>query len=454
MRRVASLRVVVVATVVVLAAGGAAGALDVTPAGADVNPGATGVNPADVAPATATASADGDVLVVGGDGGYETIQAAVDDATQGDRVVVRPGTYHESVTVDVSVTLVAPAGATLDGDPLEEGVPAIDVVGGAAPTVAGLTVVGYDLGVDARGSTGDWTLRNVTVTGARLSGTDVGRAVDASHSGGDWTVTDSTFRTNGVAVDAGRSTGDWTVANTTFRNNDFGVDASHAEGHWRVADSTFVGHRDGVRAWYAAGDWEVAGSTFRKNRHGIYAGQSSGAWVVRDTVFRNSTYDGLDAKVSSGNWLVEDSVFRDNEFGLSAEGGNGSWRVRDTIFVGSNKTAVWAYGAVVEGDARGNWWGSPEGQDADDCYGNVDCSDHLTEIPLDSPAYREAPDDDPWNRTPVEYIETPTDDPTEVGGDDGGLDVVETVTTAIALGGVPLLLVYVVLRMFRRSDTL
>ena len=49
-----------------------------------------------------TEPVEGAVLYVGGSSTYATIQDAVDDASSGDRIVIAPGQYTESITVGVS----------------------------------------------------------------------------------------------------------------------------------------------------------------------------------------------------------------------------------------------------------------------------------------------------------------------------------------------------------------
>lgn len=67
------------------------------------------VNPAPT-PAANTVCADANACE------YQTIQAAVDDASAGDTITVKSGTYNETVTINKALTLKAESGVTLKGD--------------------------------------------------------------------------------------------------------------------------------------------------------------------------------------------------------------------------------------------------------------------------------------------------------------------------------------------------
>lgn len=128
-----------------------------------------------------------------GDGDYATIQTGLDNASDGDRLEVRPGVYRESLTVDSDVTLVAPQGATLSatGSSVEESVAGIELTDGAAPTIDGLTVSNFDVGIDATDAGGDWVVRNATIEQSTVE------SVSALRTSGAWEIHQSSLLDNG-----------------------------------------------------------------------------------------------------------------------------------------------------------------------------------------------------------------------------------------------------------------
>ncbi|MEZ3144897.1 hypothetical protein [Halobaculum sp. MBLA0143] len=258
-------------------------------------------------------------IVVDADGGgeYTNVTAAVRAAGPGDTVRVTPGTYTGPVRIDESITLVAPQGAVLDGRD-GEGNAGVVVVGDAAPTVRGFTLVGYTVGVEAYATTGDWTVRNVTIA-------DSGR----------------------VGVYAARSTGDWTVAETTVSGTDgVAVGAFAARGDWQLERVTITGTEGvGINARASAGDWTVASTEI----NGTTAGSTLSTSWAGTAVYAAGT---------RGKWVVDGSAFADN----AAPVVNGT-------------------GAAPSGDATKNYWSSAasNGSGAADgtCVGAVDCGSTL-----------------------------------------------------------------------------
>lgn len=335
-----------------------------------------GAHPVDrpATPAVPTTHAANDVLVVDDDGGadYATVQAAVDAASPGDTVLVRPGTYRERVTVAVDVALVAPRGATLDGSRFDDTPVAIDVHGNATVVVDGFTIRGYAVGVEAEyRSTADWVVRNTTITGAW-------KGILAVSTAGDWRVRNVTVEdATGNGVDATYATGDWVVRDTVVRNltEGTGVDATGTTGAWTLYDVTVADvELAGVLAYTATGDWRIADSTIRGTAVGVAALETSGDWAIRGSTIADSAYQGLDVVQPP----LQEGV------GLQAEDTSGAWTVHSTRFVGNEEGAVVASGADPAGDARENWWGDAAGPDGDDCTGAVDCGDPLAEWPPES----------------------------------------------------------------------
>jgi len=215
----------------------------------------------------------------GSDGDYSSIDSAVENASAGATVEVRPGTYNETVDVTKSITLVAPEGAILDGRvspdrtlpvaPNRSGA-AIEIGDDASPTIEGFTVRNYDAAaIYAFGTTEDWTLRNVTIHDATIgvgaSGSDGAWRLDgvrirnvtspiyADGTTGAFAIRDTVLRSNRIALVTTNATGDWTLHNATIRNtNGTAVYAVDTTGRWSIHESTLADNDRGINATGAA----------------------------------------------------------------------------------------------------------------------------------------------------------------------------------------------------------
>ena len=346
--------------------------------------------------AAAVRTADRPVsLVVGEDA--PTVDAAVAAAPPNTTVVVPEGVYHETVTVNESVT-IAGEGARISGD----GNGSVVTVRAADVAIRGLRIDGV----------GNRTRDPETAGGSR---DDEDQAWDAyiqsGYGGGDagirainapgLVVDDVAIETNasGVLLREGSHAvvRDLRVdGSDTWQDGFMGL--TGMESRVTVTDSRFEGGRDGIYLHRADGSI-VRNSTFTNNRYGIHL-MYTGDALIADNTARNELFAGVtvmtrpagnaivgnDVRNSSAgiqssgtrtyiayNTLVdnelgfstsargslyEHNVVADNELGARATTIVPSSRVVANDFVGNDDHAAAGAGALrvwADGD-RGNYW--------------------------------------------------------------------------------------------------
>jgi pectinesterase len=293
------------------------------------------------------AQSESDTLVVdkSDSDAYDSIQAAVNDAGDGDRIEVQPGTYEESLRLTENVTIVAPEGATLANGSSAANPVGVSISEDASPTLSGLTLTGWRWGIGAWRGDGDWTLRNSRIEGGET-------AVGAGDTTGAWTVRNSVVtNSSDDGVDAYSSTGAWTIRNSVVANSsDDGIDAAEANGTWTVRDTTIRGSEDGhgIAGYDTTGEWRVTNVTISDVVRGISVDGSVGDWTVERTTVRDS-YVGLDTYETTGNWTARDIVVEGSEHGINAYNTSGDWVIRNATVLGSNSNGILA------GNSAGDW---------------------------------------------------------------------------------------------------
>jgi hypothetical protein len=210
----------------------------------DVEPVVTDA-PATDAPATTPSGGDDDP---GGDGvrevpgEYDTIQAAVEAAVEGDIVLIAPGTYHEAVDVltpNLTIRGLDRDGVVLDGQlELDNG---IRVLGANGVAVENLTATNYtsngvfftsvqgyrasyistyrtgDYGIYAFDSVGG-LIEHAHTIGSKDAGVYIGQCYPC-----DAVITDVVSEHNGLGYSGTNSGGNLLIVDSVFRNNRAGI---------------------------------------------------------------------------------------------------------------------------------------------------------------------------------------------------------------------------------------
>jgi hypothetical protein len=243
--------------------------------------------------------------------GYDSIQAAVDNASAGDTIRITSGTYDERLTVDTSnLTILGGDGAKLTGG-----------------------------GTGIRISADNTTIQNIAIENDRF-GVVVNTAAVTNLTLEEVTVSGSD---NGLRVGAAASVDGLRVVDSTFDSNEIGVYLAHPQpDDGDVTDVTFEE------------------TTFRNNTEkALYAETLSNATF--DTVRVVGGQDGFDINLKAGNYTdltVTDSVFDslDSEALKFKEydgtggnfGGGPNYVLGDVtvnnVTVADSYAAIWAYG--------------------------------------------------------------------------------------------------------------
>jgi Ca2+-binding RTX toxin-like protein len=178
-------------------------------------------------------------------GTYGTIQEAIDDASDGDKIVVSAGIYTENLTIDKDVTILGPnAGTAGDGTRGAEAV----IDGQITVTAAGVTIDGFEIVGDAPGSLGTTAVEvrgnNFTLTNSLLDGTGNTAIVT-------WTVTgldifDNLIRGYSIGIYVSGGTTSGSIHDNLFQGAEgpltgLASGVSSESSHVAIADNRFDG---------------------------------------------------------------------------------------------------------------------------------------------------------------------------------------------------------------------
>ncbi|MBX0288542.1 PKD domain-containing protein [Halomicroarcula sp. F28] len=293
------------------------------------------------------------------DSNYDTIQNAVDNASDGDTVTVRSGDYPGNINVDKNITLVAPNRATLNGSVGPSG-SAVTIQNDINTTILGFNITNYQTGLDASGTNGDWTIEDTIIRNVG-GGSSVSGAVDAGASGGNWTIQNVTIRETSslyFGVFAEDSDGNWQINNITVTNSSLsGISAVRSTGNWQIGNSKIINSEDyGIFASEVTGEPSIQNTTISNSIEGIYAADSTADWVIENTHIQNikdnpasgEAANGIDGEQAGGNWTIRNSSIRNTTTGIEAGDSTADWDFRNTSVTDAEYN-IFAY------DSEGDW---------------------------------------------------------------------------------------------------
>jgi len=261
---------------------------------------------------------------------YCSIARAAAAATAGQTVLVRPGSYPESVTVGHSGTAAAPIVLrSLGGVTVRGGSHGFTVSSRSWVTVQGFTVTGTaGAGIYVKGSSHVAIVGNHVTRSGRPSSGDTAQGIRLE-STSDSRVAGNTTDHNSEAgiLLAGGSTRNQVAGNESFAN---------ARGYTRAAPgidvrapgNSVTGNRShdnedtGIQSYTGASDTLIAGNVaYANGDHGIDNLNAPGQRITGNTVYGNVTA-GINVEGSSPGAVVERNVSVDNGIGSPRTKGN------------------------------------------------------------------------------------------------------------------------------------
>ncbi|WP_083523355.1 outer membrane protein assembly factor BamB family protein [Methanofollis ethanolicus] len=304
-----------------------------------------------------------------GGGDFTTIQAAVDAAFDGDRIIVRDGTYVENVVLDRSVYLGSMNGSSSTIIRPADTNDNIVTIRSDNVTVEGFSLTGTDLTY----SVGKWYVRNAVYSyecdNLTIAGNDVfddylGISVRMAHNStitGN-TIHDVTYR--GIWLDGQASLWDNSVrgsSGNTISNNVL----------YNITDATDLFGPICVR--YATDNTITGNEIHDSGDYGLSI-LSSESNIVSGNQFRNISVGGIEAYFATDNLFVS-NTFTGGQYAMFIRRGGSNIAYLNTFntpsahgWIANQPAASWQWNStepvtyMVHGEARpsylGNFWGS------------------------------------------------------------------------------------------------
>jgi len=261
--------------------------------------------------------------------GYQTIQAAIDEAGNGNTIEVAAGTYTEDVTIGKPLTIT---GAPGRGATTIKGTVTINATGGGTR----IENINFELGTDTQDNIVLNNVSYITITGCnfdakgRFTGEPNARAIQMNRTCNNITITNCTFK-NGYYVTIQGRANNVTVMSSQIRNCKSGINLQAGDNLTVYnTDISVVAQgksNDTYCVRFAGSNMSITGGKFSVDKNGLIAesGIYHSAIVIREGAGTPLTILGVTINGEvvnlSGKLDLED-VLRDNYFpeGSKVEG--------------------------------------------------------------------------------------------------------------------------------------
>ena len=237
---------------------------------------------------------------VDGSGGadFTGIQDAINNAKDGDTILVYSGVYYENVVVDKSVTLIG------------NGQPVVDAEGKRSAitlTVDRITLVGFN----ATNSGSSWsdvgikvTSNNNTITGNNVSNNNGG--IFLNHSRNNVITGNNARYNNADGIDLESSSNNNTITGNNVSNNNGGGIGLSSSRNNTITGNNVSSNRGGIGLFYSSNNNTITGNNVSNNKEvGIGLYDSSNNNTITGNVFVN---DGLSVYSSYQNTVEDNTV--------------------------------------------------------------------------------------------------------------------------------------------------
>ena len=219
---------------------------------------------------------------------FTTMQQAVNNATSGDTIIVRDGTYHENVDVNVAHLTIQSENGTANC-----------VVNASNPDDHVFNV------------TADW----VNITGFTVENATGNSGIYLGSGVSHCNISSNNVTNNYIGIYLYFSSNSNTLTNNTASNNTYYGILLYSSGNNTLINNTANSNSYGIRLLSSSSNNMLTNNTANSNDwYGIYLYSSSNNALTNNTA--NSNYDGIRLESSSNNNTLTNNTANSNNYGI------------------------------------------------------------------------------------------------------------------------------------------